>query len=116
MRKTITFDTEYKVESGKVYLDVVVGEGQIGGITVKLSGNLLALKNRITKLPIGMGSSLRNKRISLLVVVQDKLINSNDTSVTFALSGGKSDYKYTCKGTVDVDKDKIEYKINIDLK
>jgi hypothetical protein len=115
MRKSIKFNTEYKVASSDVFLDVVIGEGQSGSISVSLNDTIIDQENEFVSFPIGNGNDIKGKTLTILSEVSDMLINTNRTSVTFALSGGVSDYKHTCKGTVDVDKDKIEYEININL-
>jgi hypothetical protein len=115
VRKKIKFDTEYKLATSDVFLDVVIGEGQTGSISVKLGDTLIAQEDKIASLPVGNGNNLKDKKLIILCDVQDMLIETNNTSVTFTLKGGESKYRYTCMGTVDEDMDKIEYKIKINL-
>jgi len=115
MRKKITFDTQFLVSTNDIFLTIVIGNANPGSSTVRLGDDVIK-DGIVENFNIGNGSSLKGKKLIILTTVQDFLINSNLTSVTFVLDDGVTTKKYFLDGTVDVDKDKIDYKINIDLK
>ncbi len=112
MRKKITFDTQFPVSTGETYLTIVIGNANPGTSTVKLDG-IVKKQGAIKNFKLGKGSVLKNSKLTILSTVQDFLINNNDTNITFVLDNGIIQKKYFLQGSVDVDKDKIDYIVDI---
>ena len=84
-----------------VSLSVTIGDGQVGGSAVTLSGALVGSGEEIRDLRIGkQGQDLRNASIECTTTVKDVNPATNRTSVTYALRGGKEDRDFTYDVTV----------------
>lgn len=81
---------KYEVVNDKVvYLEVLVGEGQLGHINVYLDGVLIiTAKNCIGPTPLSEGSELKGKTLVTSVDVIDVQPATDRTSVTETLTGG----------------------------
>jgi hypothetical protein len=92
----------YTVTPGKpVTLSVTIGDGQVGGTSVSLSGVLVESGGEIRNLRIGAeGQDLRNASIECTTTVKDVNPATNHTTVTYAISGGTEDREFTYDVTV----------------
>jgi hypothetical protein len=99
----------YIVAEGPVTLDVSLGEGQKGFIEVLLSGKVLASGTRIEGLELGDGQALAGQKLRITSTVTDTNPMTNRTSVTYRLSGGKSDRRYMSRHEVDSEGDTVDY-------
>lgn len=94
----------YQVVAGQpVRLDVVVGEGQPGGIAVAVEGKPLAHAPRIEALTLGKGEDLRGKRLIVTAIAIDKNPNSDLCSTTLKLSGGTMPRELFARVSADAD-------------
>ena len=86
-RKPILVEEEYPVSHEEVRLSVLVGDRQYGTSMVFLDGELLA-NGDIDSLPIGRGTELAGKAVSIYTVVTDVRNKRTEMSVTWILTGG----------------------------
>lgn len=98
----------YTVGTSPVELRVVVGDGQFGSTVVRLDGVEIA-SGVLGMLQVGKGKDLRGSRLSVSTTVTDVQRSSNRTSVTYALSGGKSTDVHPMSVDVDTDGGSVLY-------
>ena len=76
-----------KLTRGSVQLTVTIGDGQLGGSTMKLDGKPIGPTGDIVKERIGTPSELRGKDLEVRTLVSDVNLQGNWTSVTYDLTG-----------------------------
>ena len=91
-RKPIAVEKVYAVGSGTVRLTVIVGDRQYGSSMVFLGKELVA-NGDIDEVPLGEGSALAGRRVSVYTVVTDVRNKKNEMSVTWILTGGAEPLK-----------------------
>lgn len=113
--KVIDLIADYDVGSTKrVSLTIVIGNSQIGGSVVKLGAKELA-DGQIKNLDLGIGNSLRGKKLKSKSVVADVNDRTNRTIITYRIKGGARDQEFVSSGTVDQDGDSIVYRALFNL-
>lgn len=85
---------DYEVADGDVTISVVVGQGQRGYTSVSHDGLELGHGPTITELAIGDGAVIRGTELRVSTTVTDTNPNTNLTSVTYTLKGGREDRTY----------------------
>jgi hypothetical protein len=93
----------YSVAAGDVLLDVVVGNGQLGSIGVRLDGAKTGSGTQKLHVNLGAGAAIRGKKALIIAVVHDVNPMTNRTIVTYSLAGGANPATYT--STFDATKD-----------
>ena len=86
-RKPIAVEDEYPVSEGEIRLTVLVGDRQYGTSMVFLEDDLIA-NGDIDSVPLGRGSELAGKAVSIYTVVTDVRNKKNEMSVNWILTGG----------------------------
>jgi len=112
--KRVSIDTTYRVAQGTVRLSITIGDAQIGGSVVHLGDRELAIGD-ISNLTIGTGSALKGQTLSIKSVVTDTNDATNRTSVSYRLTGGKTDQSFSQTATVDEDGDSVVYRATVSL-
>ncbi|MGH7323702.1 MAG: hypothetical protein ACREJ9_03540 [Candidatus Rokuibacteriota bacterium] len=111
----VNLDTTYHVDSGDITLSIVIGDGQLGSSRVSLGGKVLGQGDAIKNLPLGKGSKLAGKALSVKSVVTDVNDQTNHTSITYSLRGGAAPADYELNATVTDEGDSIIYRATIAL-
>ena len=91
-RKPVSVEAEYTLGDEIVRLTVMVGDRQYGTSMVFLDDELVA-NGDIDEIPLGAGSDLDGKTVSVYTVVTDVRDRKADMSVTWILTGGKKRLK-----------------------
>ncbi len=100
---------DYEVGTDDVKLTVVIGNAQIGSSIIKLNGTEKG-RGTIKNLEMGSGPNIKGRAIKTKSVVTDVNDQTNKTTITYKLSGGKRPQEFTSSGTVDQDGDSIIYR------
>ena len=85
--KAIASKQEYAVGDAPVRLTVAVGDRQYGSSMVFLDDELLS-NGDIEELPLGHGSALGDRTLTVYTVVTDVRDRKNEMSVSWILTGG----------------------------
>ena len=102
MPADITLDKTYKVGTGKVFLSLVIGEGQFGRTDVRLGPQrLLRASGQIGALLIGKGADIAGQTLRVRSKVDDTVSATNRMSVTYILMGGTDDKQFVSRGEVE---------------
>ena len=72
---------------GSARLTVTIGDGQLGGSSMKLAGKAIGPTGDIAKVRIGTQAALRGKDLEIRTLVSDVNLQGNWTSVTYDLTG-----------------------------
>ena len=73
-----------------VQIDVVIGDGQVGGTALTLNGMPVQFDNTIGRGIVGqVGTNLVGSVLQCMTTVQDVNPSTNNTSVTYMMSGGQ---------------------------
>jgi hypothetical protein len=99
----------YVLADDDVKLDVTVGEGQKAFLEVLLNGRPIGHGADVKDLAVGKGSELAGSRLRITATVTDTNTDTNRTSVTYRLTGGRSTMVRTSEHTVDIDGDTVDY-------
>ena len=83
--------TGYKVAGGKVFVNVAIGDGQIGDSVVFIDDDPIIM-GAVNNLELGLGQELVGKILRVKTVATDAVDETNLTSVTWRLSGGAIPY------------------------
>ena len=106
--KAVDLITSYQTGAGKVTLDIVVGDGQIGASVVKLNQKEIA-RDQILGLNLGEGNTLTGKTITVKSVVTDVNDATNKTSISYIFKRGVKQI-FQSKAEVDQNGDSIIYR------
>lgn len=107
--KLVTLETPVQFEEdGDVTITVVIGEGQIGGGSLKLDGTIVK-KTPAEDHSLGSGSNLKGKILLAKTIVSDENPNTNKTSVSYLFKQGQKEQKFVAKAEVENDGDVIGY-------
>ena len=112
--KVVNLITDYEVGAKLVKLSVVIGEAQIGSSVVKLGAKKLG-EGDIAGLPVGSGDDIKGRPLFVKSVVTDVNDNTNRTSITYKLDGGKRNQQFVSSGSVEEDGDSIIYRAKFNL-
>lgn len=104
----------YQVLTEKVKMSVVIGDGQIGSSVIRLENQLLRMGD-INDLEIGNGNDLIGKKLTVKSIVADVNDQTNYTSITYKLSGGKEEGNFKLEENVTNDGDSIIYRAEINF-
>lgn len=105
----IRLKESYLVASGDVYLEVVVGQGQKGYVEVLLGGAFVTDGKEIRKHNLGKGTNLAGRKLRVTTTVADTNPNTNLTTVTYTLSGGKVNKTWESRHTVSAPGGSADY-------
>src|SRR5262245_16401488 len=107
--KAVDLVTSYQTGAGKLVLDIVVGNAQIGASVVKLNKSIVA-QGEIEGLDLGNATALAGKSLNIKSVVTDVNDATNKTSITYVLKRGSEEQQFTSKAEVDGNGDSIIYR------
>jgi hypothetical protein len=110
-----SLNTDYRIASGPVRLSIIIGDAQIGVSLVKIEKNQVAKEEKIKDLPLGKGSELRGKTLSIKTRIADVNTKTNHTSVTYQLIDGTQTTEFYLEGTVEAEGDAISYRATINF-
>ena len=99
----------YIVADADVTLDVTVGEGQKAFLEVLLNGLPIGHGADVKGLIVGKGNEVAGSRLRITATVTDTNTDTNRTSVTYRLTGGRTTMIRTSEHTVDIDGDTVDY-------
>ena len=95
----------YRVQANQpVQVDVVVGDGQVGGTALTLNGAPVLFDNATGRGVVGQpGTNLVGAVLQCMTTVQDVNPATNNTSATYVLSGGlaKQTFPFSVQVTAD---------------
>jgi len=112
--KKISYATSYKVGQGDIRLQVVIGDGQFGSTLVTLGSQVWEQAHDFDHV-LGTGVALAGKTLSVTSIVTDTNVQTNQTAVTYRLSGGVVPLEHTVTFTVDDENDSVDYEASIVL-
>lgn len=107
-------ETTYEVGDGDVSLAVIIGDGQIGTSIVRLDQKEIA-RGDFEGRPIGAGAELAGKELLIKTVVTDVNESTDHTSVTYMLSGGPREQRFSLHAMVPNAGESIIYRAFFDL-
>lgn len=114
--KVIDLKTDYNVKEQELTsLNIIIGDAQIGASIVYLDDEEMG-RGIIQVLEIGIGSAIKGKKIKIKSVVSDVNDMTNQTSITYQLTGGILDQSFTSKSTVEENGDSVIYRAIFSLK
>jgi len=87
------------IENKVVQLTVIIGQGHYGSSTVKLNDENIFIGENIKDLDIGEGQDISGKTLSIRTKVTVTNPNTNLTSVSYVLKGGKEDETFDLEET-----------------
>jgi len=97
-----------------INLEVNIGYGQKSFSRLYLSGKKLGgEKSDSFSQKIGMNKNLKNERLDCIITVHDIQEITNETSVTFKLTGGQGEVCETLKKSVNYEGDVVFYTATI---
>lgn len=100
---------DYPVAGGEVRLAVSIGEGQTGLVSVFLGGVKISRTPAPIDVRIGNGSDVRDKLLEVRTIVNDVNSQTNKMSVTYQLTGGKSDLEQVSRGEAATDNQPLDF-------
>jgi hypothetical protein len=105
-----SIERDYQVGNGEgsIMLSIVIGDGQIGGSKVFLDDTMIK-KGVVQHFPIGTPADLKNRPLSIRTNVVDVNPQTNQTSVTYILTGGDDGAEFTLIFEAPHDKDVVPY-------
>jgi hypothetical protein len=102
MPADVSLEKKYKVGSGKVFVSLIIGEGQFGRTDVRLNGvRLVRVSGSVGDLLLGKGDDIRGRTLRLRSIVHDTVSATNRMSVTYTLAGGNEDKEFIARGEVE---------------
>ena len=114
--KWVERKVEYAVGgSQKISLEIVVGQGQVGGCTLDWESDFYPLWPGKPKDISSTQGSLANRKASLVAVVKDVQNNTNLTVITLGLKGGTADREISFQEDAPEDRGKVIYLISVAL-
>ena len=98
------------VDTPDVRLTVIIGEGQLGLVSVYLDGVLVVrVPGSIGQLLLGPGIALRNRVLHVRTIVNDVLSLTNRMSVSYLVAGVLSPCSVTHEGEVDAEGEQLTF-------
>lgn len=110
MTEDVTLEFDYFVGKKNVTLTVFIGDGQIGGSSVRLDGQLIGDPGEIKDLLIGKGRALVGKKLLVKTLVSDDSDDTDWTSVTYTLTGGDPNTPITARHKVETSGNGVIYR------
>jgi hypothetical protein len=103
----------YRVQNNQpIALQVTIGDGQVGGTALTLNGTPAPFDNASGQAPIGQaGASLVGSILQCATTVQDINPATNNTSVTYQLTGGLAAQAFPFAAQVTADSGLARYVI-----
>lgn len=102
-----------KAQPDDIYVSVVSGNGQGGSYIVLLDSKFLGANEKIK---LGKPDDCKGKELRIIVVIQDKLDETNWTGVIVILSEGSVNTPFAYAEELPQNLDVASYNINIRLK
>jgi hypothetical protein len=100
---------DYPVADGEVRLAVSIGEGQTGLVSVFLGGVKISRTPAPIDVRVGKGDDVRDKLLEVRTIVNDVNSQTNKMSVTYQLTGGKSDLEQVSRGEAATDNQPLDF-------
>lgn len=98
---TISKDATYAVRSAKVFLNILIGEGQFGRHDVFLDDlRLVRVSGDIEDMFIGVGGEIVGKEVLVRTFGVDVNMRTNRMLLTYRLKGGTTSMEIASRGTV----------------
>ena len=91
----------YTTATDPVLLTVIAGEGQKAFIEARMDGNVITSGSGIVAFPLGNGPDIAGKKLRIATTVTDTNAGTNDTDVTYTLTGGAAAKSVMSSHTVD---------------
>jgi len=107
--KSVDLVTSYQTGPGKVLLDIVIGNAQIGASIVKLNKTEVA-RGEVSALDLGSGPALVGKSLSIKSVVTDVNDSTNRTSIKYAFRRGQDAQEFISRAEVENNGESIIYR------
>jgi hypothetical protein len=111
----VALKTMYEVADAEVTVTVTIGEGQLGSSRVRVGDREVTVGD-VSKVKIGKGSAIAGKELFIKTVVADVNDQTNRTSVSYELKGGKVDKTFDLDATVDEEGGSAIYRATFELK
>lgn len=97
------------VEDGSVHVSVSIGDGQIGGSSMKLDGEAVGPVGEISNFRVGEASDLVGRKLAIRTLVADMSDRHNWTSVTYQLKTPTRLPPIKAKKEVENDQEAVRY-------
>ena len=109
----VTHTNIYRVLNAQpLQIDVMIGQAQAGGTALTLDGAPIAFNNATGRAPIGSpGQTLVGSILQCATTVKDINPATNNTSVTYTLSGGVANQSFPYAVQISADKGLARYLI-----
>ena len=98
-------------KDSQVTLKLTIGNGQKATTTITLDSVEIVKdeKNSFEFVLHELGEKLKGKVLYCVTMVSDFVPETNETSVTYEMTGGRSDFKITLNESVDMEAGKVHY-------
>jgi len=112
----ITKEKRYEVRNAKVFLSLVVGEGQFGRSDVFVGAQkVIRTSGSFDELLLGEGQDLIGKDVVIRTLAVDVNAQSNRMHLTYQITGGPSSLEFESKGEVTNQGGTLTFKTTITL-
>jgi hypothetical protein len=112
----VTLNKTYKLRDRPIHLTLLIGEGQSGTSDIFIDKTrIVRASGTIGRLLVGNGADLAGKALVARSVVNDVSAVTNRMSVTYKLTGGKSNAEFTLPGTVSKSGAALVFEATFDL-
>ncbi len=111
MSTSITKVYRVKDSEDEVSITIKIGHGQNAATSIFLGGTELRseLRDDVIELHVGKGKDIKNKSLYCTTTVTDVRRETNETSVTYKLTGGVNTFENTYSETVDNEGETVSY-------
>jgi hypothetical protein len=110
----IEHSSTYKVGTGDIRLQVTIGDGQLGSSRAVVGSKQFDAAGKLDEV-VGKGSDLAGQKLTVRSTVTDTNKQTNNTSVTYRLTGGPGTFEETLTFTVENERDSVGYKAVFEL-
>lgn len=111
-----SFQFQHAAGDEDLFLDVTVGEAQLGASVVLFDGRVVAKGESILDLRLGSGPEVRGKSLFVKSIVSDVNDRTNWTSVRYVLRSGESECPFLAQIQVPREGDSIVYRTTFELR
>ena len=106
--KKVEHSSSYRVGTGEVRLELLIGEGQRGNIRATVGAKKFHQQHDLDEV-LGKGPELAGQVLTVLTTVTDVNEETNRTSVTYRLSGGPAPLEQALSFTVEKEGDSVDF-------
>jgi len=112
------FQFDHAVGDGdeEVFVEVSIGDAQLGASVVLFDGRILAKGTVITDLRLGTAAEVRGKSLFVKSIVSDVNDRTNWTSVRYVLRRGVGETPFHAQIQVPNEGDSVVYRTTFDLR